>query len=141
MEKENIELRAQVEKLTSKHVALQENHDELVCSHENLVESHAMLEIAHEVIITTVKSYKPHVDISTHSLHNIDLTCASSSNSFNDNSISNNKLPTNHCCFKANISLVLLVILIVKGKVRSSSIKCIQEIKMDLESIPAKRIS
>nr|ABA97497.1 hypothetical protein LOC_Os12g19580 [Oryza sativa Japonica Group] len=47
-------------------------------SHENLVDSHAMVEIAHEVIIATVKSYEPHVQV--------DFTCA------------------NTCCSNTNIS-------------------------------------
>ncbi len=46
---------------------LQETHDELLCSHENLVDYHVMVEIAHEVIIATIKSYEPHVQV--------DFTC------------------------------------------------------------------
>ena len=77
MEKENLELKAQLVELTSKHVDLQEKYDELLCSHGNLVDSHAMLEVTHEVIIITVKSYVPHVQV--------DFTCA------------------NSCCSQANI--------------------------------------
>ena len=46
LEKENQMLKAQVESLTSKHVALQGTHKELKYSYEKLVESHAMLEVA-----------------------------------------------------------------------------------------------
>ena len=59
LEKENQMLKAQVESLTSKHVALQGTHKELEHSYEKLAESHAMLGIAHEVVITLVKSYQP----------------------------------------------------------------------------------
>jgi hypothetical protein len=78
LEKENQELKSQLEEITNKYMDLQETHDELLCSHENLVDSHAMVEIAHEVIIATVKSYEPHVQV--------DFTCA------------------NTCCSKTNIS-------------------------------------
>ena len=54
LEKENLELKAQLVELTSKHVDLQEKYDELLCSHGNLVDSHAMLEVTHEVLIITV---------------------------------------------------------------------------------------
>ncbi|EEE62993.1 hypothetical protein OsJ_17801 [Oryza sativa Japonica Group] len=70
LEKENLELKAQLVELTSKHVDLQEKYDELLCSHGNIVDSHAMLEVTHEVIITTVKSYVPHIQV--------DFTCANS---------------------------------------------------------------
>jgi predicted nuclease with TOPRIM domain len=54
LEKANCELKAQLEDLTSKHVALQEKYDDLSCSHEKLVDSDAMLDIAHEVMVTSV---------------------------------------------------------------------------------------
>ena len=49
LEKENQMLKAQVESLTSKCVALQGTHKELENSYEKLAESHAMLEVAHEL--------------------------------------------------------------------------------------------
>ena len=57
--KENQMLKAQVESLTSKHVALQGTHKELEHSYEKLADSHAMLEVAHEVVLNSVKSYQP----------------------------------------------------------------------------------
>ena len=59
LEKENQVLKAQVESLTSRHVALQGTHKELEHSYEKLADSHAMLEVAHEVVLTSVKSYQP----------------------------------------------------------------------------------
>nr|AAM74443.1 Putative nucleic acid binding protein [Oryza sativa Japonica Group] len=79
LEKQNQELKSQLEEITIKYVDLQERHDELLCSHDNLVDSHAMLEVAHEAIITTVKSYEPHVQVDL-------ITC------------------TNTCCSKENLS-------------------------------------
>jgi len=52
-------LKAQVEKLTSEHVALQGTHLELEKSYEMLVDSHVSLQVAHEVVITSVTSYQP----------------------------------------------------------------------------------
>uniref|UniRef100_K4ALT4 Uncharacterized protein n=1 Tax=Setaria italica TaxID=4555 RepID=K4ALT4_SETIT len=59
LEKANEVLVAQLEKLTSEHMALQATHKELECSHEKLVESYAILDIAHEVVITLVKYIQP----------------------------------------------------------------------------------
>jgi len=49
LEKENQVLKAQVESLTCKHVALQGTHKELEHFYEKLADSHAMLEVAHEL--------------------------------------------------------------------------------------------
>jgi hypothetical protein len=76
LEKANFELKAQLEDLTSKHMALQEKYDDLSCSYEKLVDSHAMLDIAHEVMVTSVKSYLPHMHKCTSSQVHIDLSCA-----------------------------------------------------------------
>jgi ribosomal protein L16 Arg81 hydroxylase len=46
-EEANDELEAQLAKLTSEHMALQDDHKELECSYEKLVDSYATLEIAH----------------------------------------------------------------------------------------------
>ena len=75
LEKENQMLKAQVESLTSKHVALQGTHKELEHSYLKLAESHAMLGIAHEVVITSVKSYQPLIHTSTCSQVQIMLSC------------------------------------------------------------------
>ena len=75
LEKENQILKAQVESLTSKHVALQGTHKELEYSYEKLVESHAMLEVAQEVVLTSVKSYQPLTHTCTCSQASIMLSC------------------------------------------------------------------
>jgi hypothetical protein len=43
LEKENDNLKAQFEVLTSKHVKVQKDHEKLKCSHENLQDAHVML--------------------------------------------------------------------------------------------------
>ena len=81
LEKDNIELKARLDELSSKYNVLQANHVHLKCSHEKLVESHLMLEVAHEVVITSVKSSQPltHTLTCTPSHLNISYTseCAS----------------------------------------------------------------
>jgi hypothetical protein len=61
-------------------------HDMLVCSHNKFMDSHIMLEMAHEVVLTNLKSYKPHmftcVEIETI------LSCA------------------NNCCYQASQSSI-----------------------------------
>jgi predicted metalloenzyme YecM len=59
VEEVNDALEAQLEKLTSEHMALQANHKGLECSYEKLVDSYASLEIAHEVVLSSVKSMQP----------------------------------------------------------------------------------
>ena len=59
LEKDNIELKARLDELSSKYNVLQANYVHLKGSHEKLVESHIMLEVAHEVVITSVKSSQP----------------------------------------------------------------------------------
>ena len=65
--KENVELRAQLELLTSKYGKLEENHEKLSSSNEDLLASHARLKLAHEAITTKVISSEPHVDYGTNS--------------------------------------------------------------------------
>ncbi len=43
LEKENANLKAQLEVLTSKHVKVQKDHEKLECSHENLQDVYDML--------------------------------------------------------------------------------------------------
>ncbi|KAK1653947.1 hypothetical protein QYE76_071752 [Lolium multiflorum] len=50
--KENVELRAQLELLTSNYGKLEENHGKLSSSHEDLLASHDRLKLAHEAIIS-----------------------------------------------------------------------------------------
>ena len=63
--KENVELRAQLELLTSKYGKLEEIHEKLSSSNEDLLSSHTKLRLALEVITTKVTSSKPHVNNGT----------------------------------------------------------------------------
>jgi hypothetical protein len=78
--KKNVELRAQLDLLTSNYGKLEENHGKLSSSHEDLLASHDSLKLAREAIISKVISSEPHVDICTTSQNAI-LPCASPSNS------------------------------------------------------------
>ena len=68
-------LKAQVEKLTSEHVALQETHLELEKSYEMLVDSHVLLQVAHEVVMTSISNYQPPTHTCTCSQVQIMLSC------------------------------------------------------------------
>jgi predicted RNase H-like nuclease (RuvC/YqgF family) len=48
LEKENANLKIQLEVLTSRHEALK-------CSHDNLQDVHAMLQVSHKVVLTSLK--------------------------------------------------------------------------------------
>ncbi|KAK1696898.1 hypothetical protein QYE76_013595 [Lolium multiflorum] len=50
--KENVELRAQLDLLTSNYGKLEENHGKLASSHEDLLASHDRLKLSHEAIIS-----------------------------------------------------------------------------------------
>ncbi|KAE8807739.1 hypothetical protein D1007_15896 [Hordeum vulgare] len=63
--KENVELRAQLDLLTSNYGKLEENHVMLTSSHADLLTSHNVQKLAHEAIITKVTSSEPHVDNGT----------------------------------------------------------------------------
>ena len=78
--KENVELRAQLELLTSKYRKLEESHEKLSGSHNDLLISHDGLKLAREASITKVTSCEPLLDISTTSTQNAILPCASPSN-------------------------------------------------------------
>ena len=78
--KENVELRAQLELLTSNYGILEERHGKLSSSNDDLLVSHDRLKLAHEAIMSKVTSCEPHVDIST-TTQNAILPCASPSNS------------------------------------------------------------
>jgi hypothetical protein len=82
--KKNVELRAQLDLLTSNYGKLEENHGKLFSSHEDLLASHDRLKLAHEAIMSKVTSSEPHVDICTTSQNAI-LPCASPSNSSTHN--------------------------------------------------------
>jgi chromosome segregation ATPase len=57
LEKENANLKTQLEVLTSKHVKLQKDHEMLKCSHDNLQDEYAMLQVSHEVMVTSVRHF------------------------------------------------------------------------------------
>ena len=98
--KENVELRAQLDLLTSKYGILEANHEKLSISNEYLLASHARLEVALEAISTKVKSCEPLVVTSTISSKNALLPCASSSNSSTHNiDKSCDELHSLPCCF------------------------------------------
>ena len=78
--KENVELRAQLDLLTSKYRKLEESHEKLLGSHDDLLMSYDGLKLAHEASITKVISCEPHLDISTISTQNAILPCASPCN-------------------------------------------------------------
>ena len=78
--KENVELRAQLELLTSNYRELEESHKKLSGSHDDLLISYDGLKLAHEASITKVTSCEPHMDVSTISTTNVILPCASPCN-------------------------------------------------------------
>jgi hypothetical protein len=75
--KENVELRTQLDLLTSNYGKLEESHKKLSGTYEDLLISHDGLKLAHEAMVTKVKSCESHVDISTSSTRNALLPCAS----------------------------------------------------------------
>src|SRR3954467_3897383 len=80
--KENVELKAQLELLTSKYGKLEESHENLSSFHEDLLASHNVLKLAHEA---KVSKLVPHVDISTTSTQYAIFPCASPCNSSTHN--------------------------------------------------------
>ncbi|KAK1614852.1 hypothetical protein QYE76_020369 [Lolium multiflorum] len=96
--KENVELRAQLDLLTSNYGKLEENHGKLSSSHEDLLASHDRLKLAHEAIISKETPCEPHVDTST-TTQNAILPCASPSNSSTHNiAKSCDELSSLPCC-------------------------------------------
>jgi hypothetical protein len=83
--RENVELKAQLEFLTSNYRKMEENHEKLSGSHEDLLVSYNGLKLAHEASITMVTSCEPHLDNSTTSTQNDILSCASPCNSSRHN--------------------------------------------------------
>jgi hypothetical protein len=72
--------------------------------HKNLVISHDELKLAHEATHIKATSIEPHVDLSTNSLHDINLICASPRNSSNANAKSNDELSIVPCFSNGNVS-------------------------------------
>jgi capsular polysaccharide biosynthesis protein len=58
LEKENANLKTQLEVLTSKHVKLQKDPEVLKCSHDNLQDEHVMLQVSHEVVVTSERHFQ-----------------------------------------------------------------------------------
>ena len=97
--KENVELRAQLDFLTSNYGKLEESHKKLSSSHDDLLVSHDRLKLALEATTTKVTSSEPRVDIGTSSTNNAILPCASphSSSTHNDGT-SCDELLSLTCC-------------------------------------------
>ena len=97
--KENVELRAQLELLSSNYGRLEESHVKLTSSHDDLLVSHNVLKIAHDAMMTKVTSSEPHVDTSTISSLNAILPCANPRNSSTHNvATSCDELLSLPCC-------------------------------------------
>jgi hypothetical protein len=75
LEKENLELKARLDELSSKYNVLQANYVHLKCSHEEVVESSFMLEVAHEVMITSVKFSQPLTHSLTSTPSQLNISC------------------------------------------------------------------
>jgi hypothetical protein len=76
LEKENQALMDQLEEITCKFVKLQGTHIELEYSHERLAKSHTLPDVANEVLVNSVKSYRPHCTASTCTQVEDDISCA-----------------------------------------------------------------
>jgi hypothetical protein len=96
--REHVELRAQLDLLSSNYGKLEEIHRKLSSSHEDLLASHDSLKLAHEPIMSKLRSGEPHVDICTNS-QNALLPCANPSNSSTHNiATSCDELLSLSCC-------------------------------------------
>ncbi|KAE8774012.1 hypothetical protein D1007_53711 [Hordeum vulgare] len=99
--KENVELCAQLDLLTSNYGKLEENHVMLTSSHADLLTSYNVQKLAHEAIITKVTSSEPHVDNGTTSGQSTTFPCASPRNSSTHNvATSCDELLSLPCCSK-----------------------------------------
>ncbi|KAE8790474.1 hypothetical protein D1007_35245 [Hordeum vulgare] len=97
--KENVELRAQLDLLTSNYGKLEENHVILTSSHADLLTSHKVQKLAHEAIITKVTSSETHVDNGTTSSQSTIFPYASPRNSSTHNvATSCDELLSLPCC-------------------------------------------
>jgi hypothetical protein len=76
LEKENDNLKTQLEVLTGKHVELQKDHEVLKCSHDNLQDKHVMLQVSHKVMVTSLRHFQPLTQKCTCSLNSINFVCA-----------------------------------------------------------------
>ncbi|KAE8786135.1 hypothetical protein D1007_40038 [Hordeum vulgare] len=102
--KENVELCAQLDLLTSNYGKLEESHENLSRTHEDPLISHNELKLAHESTVTKVKSCESHVNISTSTLNAL-LPCANPCNSSISHIISyHDEWFTLSCCFNHEVS-------------------------------------
>jgi AmiR/NasT family two-component response regulator len=76
LEKENANLKDQLEVLNSKHVKMQKGYEMLKCSHEDLQDAHVMLQVSHEVVVTSVKHFQPHTQECACSPNFVNPICA-----------------------------------------------------------------
>jgi hypothetical protein len=76
LEKENANIKAQLEVLTRKYVKMQKDYEMLKCSHKDLQDAHVMLQVSHEVVITSVKHFQPHIQECTCSPDFVNTICA-----------------------------------------------------------------
>jgi hypothetical protein len=76
LEKENANLKAQLEVLTSKHVKMQKDYEMLECSYEDLQDAHVMLQVSYEVVVTSVKHFQSHTQKYTCSPNFVNSICA-----------------------------------------------------------------
>jgi hypothetical protein len=88
LENENVNLKNQLEVLTSKHVKMQKDYEMLKFPHEDLQDAHVMLQVSYEVVVTSVKYFQPHTQ-----------KCACSPNF-------TNSICTNACCSQSQHSNV-----------------------------------
>lgn len=103
--KENVDLRTQLDLLTSNYGKLEESYEKLSGTHEDLIISHDGLKLAHKAMWTKVKSCESHVDISTSSTRSALLPCASPCNSsLHDIGTSCDELLTMPCCSNNEVS-------------------------------------
>src|SRR3954464_13791214 len=130
--KENVELKTQLELLTSKYGKLEENHEKLSSSHDNLLVSHNVLKLAHEA---KVSKLVPHADISTTSTQYAILPCASPCNSSTHNvSTSCDELLSLPCCSNIGASTSSSTCIVTNHVEEIKDLKAqVTSLKKDLE--------
>src|SRR3954467_2706611 len=130
--KENVELKAQLELLTSKYGKLEENHEKLSSSHDDLLVSHNMLKLSHEA---KVSKLVPHADISTNSTQYSILPCASPCNSSTHNvSTFCDELLSLPCCSNNEASTSSSTCIVANNVEEMKELKAqVTSLKKDLE--------
>src|SRR3954471_13022751 len=130
--KENVELKAQLEFLTSKYGKLEENHEKLSSSHDDLLVSHNVIKLAHEA---KVSKLVPHADISTTSTQYAILPCASPCNSSTHNiPTSCDELLSLPCCSNNEASTPSSICIVTNHVEEIKELKAqVTSLKKDLE--------